>query len=471
MKQPQSRPLSRWRPAGTALLLAALLTAGCRGMATHGEKQAREQVKTESEVFRPQHRRPALLALTTNSPLADYLTYAMLNQPKVETAYFDWAASVERITTARSLPDPVLTFQTDIQDVITSIMPGLLMSFPGAGKLRAGAELAAAESQVKYLAFKSAVLDSAYEVRRSAYELRLLEEKLRVNRGTLGILADLEKLARAQNQVGKVSLQDILRAQIEQDRLRNSIADLEDSRQSLQARFKASLGLGATNPTPPLPAALGSTPLSMDADTLLQLVVSTNTRLRGLAAEVKAAEAAIGVAQKANRPDTSLGLMADAKMEPTLYRPQASVSLPVWRDKIAAQIAEARANRDAAQARLTAEQLTLVIDFAERMFSYRQATRNLALLREQLLPRARQSLEIARISYISGQIDFFNLSDAQRTLLDFELEEVQTQTQRELVLAELSLMAEGMSPAGSAAAMPAPTTAKPGPAKSAGGGM
>ena len=91
--------------------------------------------------YRPEGRRPVLPVLTTNSSLADFLTYALLNQPRVEAAYYDWAASVERITVDRSLPDPQITFQMDIQQVVTSLMPGLMMTFPGFGKLRAAGQL------------------------------------------------------------------------------------------------------------------------------------------------------------------------------------------------------------------------------------------------------------------------------------------------------------------------------------------
>jgi hypothetical protein len=69
-------------------------------------------------------------------------------------------------------------------------------------------------------------------------------------------------------------------------------------------------------------------------------------------------------------------------------------------------------------------------------------------LNEQLLPKQRQSLEVARAGYLAGQIDFFNLSDAEQTLLRFRLDEVETRTQRELILTELSLIIEGKPPSG-----------------------
>jgi outer membrane protein TolC len=123
--------------------------------------------------------------------------------------------------------------------------------------------------------------------------------------------------------------------------------------------------------------------------------------------------------------------------------------LPIWRDKIAAQIAEAQANKRAAEARFSEEQIVLAVEIAERSFLYREATRNLALLDEQLLPKARRSLEVARSGYLSGQIDFFNLTDSERTLLGFELDRVEAMTQREIALAELSLIVQGMSAASS----------------------
>jgi outer membrane protein TolC len=457
-------------------LTLALLLEGCKGVPTRGEKEARSQAQTVAASYRPEGQRPALPVLTETSSLSNYLSYALLSQPKVENAYYDWLASIERITQARSFPDPQFTFQMDIQNIVTSIMPGLMGAIPWPDKLRVGAQIASAESQSKYFAFQSAVLESAFEVKRAYYQLYFLEERIRVNQETLRLLADLEQLARAQNEVGKVTLQDVLRAQIEQDRLKTEIANLADSRSSLLAQFKAALGLAAADPTPPIPGRFESTPLDLTADKLLETALAQNTRLKAMEADVRAAEASLTLARKSRLPDFTLGLMVDVKTSPTLYRfpgGPGTVSLPIWRDKIAAQIAEAQANKLAAQAQLSGQQIALAVDFAERSFLYREATRNLALLDEQLLPKAHQSLEVARSGYVGGQSDFFNLIDTERTLLGFKLDKVEATAQREVVLAELSLIIQGMTPAtGSMAAKTSGmTSGKASAAKKAGGGM
>src|SRR4051812_19878998 len=226
---------SRLYSAALLIVMASgiLLMDGCMGIPTKAEKEARQQQIAVSETYRPHGLKPELPELTPQSNLSNFLTYALLNHPKVEAAYFDWLASIERITQSRSVPDPQFTFQMDIQNAVTSVMPGLMGNIPWPEKLRAGANVASAESQAKYFSFQATVLESAFALKRAYFQLFFLTEKLRVNRETLQLLSGLEELARSQNEVGKVTLQDVLRAQIEQDRLRTDIANLEDSRSSL----------------------------------------------------------------------------------------------------------------------------------------------------------------------------------------------------------------------------------------------
>ena len=149
----------------------------------------------------------------------------------------------------------------------------------------------------------------------------------------------MAKLARAQNEVGKVTLQDVLRAQNEQSRVETEIANLEDSRGPLLAQFKAALGLRADEPAPAIPQRFESTPLELTSEQVFEAALARNTQLKGLEADVRAAEASLNLAYKARMPDVSLGFMADVKMNPTLYRPWGTVAFRMWRDKLAAEVA------------------------------------------------------------------------------------------------------------------------------------
>ena len=443
--------------AAAGLTVLGLLLNGCKGIQQPGERQARASLASVQQAYWPGATLPRLDA---NSGLSNYLQFAMMTQPQVRAAYFDWAASVERITVERSLPDPKLTFQAYIEDVLTSLMPGLMQDFSGPGKLKAAANVAGAGSKAKYFAFETAALQTAFAVKQAYYQLWFLDEKIRINRETLNLLADLAKIARAQNEVGKVTLQDVYRAQIEQDRLATEISNLEDSRRPLTAQFKGALGLTRDQPDPAMPARFETTPLNLNGDALLDTAFARNPRLKAMEADVRMAEASIALARKSKVPDFSAGLQAEV-YTPPFYWPQASMSLPIWRDKIAAQIAAAQAGKRAAEARLTAEQIDVTVDFAMKSYEYREITRNLTLLQDKLIPKARKSLEIARAGYLAGQIDFLNLIDAQRALLNFQLEEVEARTRREIILADMSLSIAGIAPEGAPILPPSSGDASP----------
>ncbi len=476
MEKSQRQSNNHWRRYAACGSL--MLLSGCVGVRTADEKIARQNLHSIETEYRPGGERPALPTLTTLSPMNDFLLFAMLNQPEIEAAYYDWAAAVERITVERSLPDPQLTFQADIADIVMSLMPGLMMDFPGPGKRKAAAGIASAESDAKYYVFEWRVLQAAFALKSACYKLNSLDAKISLTHETLRLLGQLEKLALIQHEVGKVTLQDVLRAQIEQEQLSTELANLDDSREPLLAEFKASLGLKTDAAVPPVPQMTETEPLDLTAELLFANALARNPRLKAMEAEVRIAEASLRLARKSSVPDFTVGIevevntesekpasapmsaapMSDSepsqpapepampKTPQVIARPSFGISLPIWRDKIAAEIAGAQAGKRAVEARLSAEEIALAVEFAEQSFMFREASRILQLLHERLLTMARHSLEVAQSGYIGGKVDFLDVIDAERSLLDFQLSEIEARLQRDLALAELSLLILGTAP-------------------------
>jgi outer membrane protein TolC len=324
-------------------------------------------------------------------------------------------------------------------------MPGLFQGIPGPGKLKARARVATADSQGKYFAFESAVLQAAFNLKRAYYQLGLLDEQLRIKRETLSLLENQERVIRAQNEAGTATLPDLLRVQSERDRIRTDLANLEDSRRSLLENFKAALGLPPQQPGPPTPTHFETGGQNPDTDELLRVAFERNPQLKAMEADVRAAEAGIAVAYKERVPDFNAGLSADV-YAPPFYWPQAGMTLPIWRDKLAAEVAQARANGLVAKSKLKTAQIDLAVNFAEKSFAYRETSRNLALIEDELVPKARQSLEIVRAGYRTGTMDFSSLTDAERTLLDLNLAAAEARTDHEIALADLSIMVVGLPP-------------------------
>jgi outer membrane protein, heavy metal efflux system len=440
------------------IILAGI--SGCTGTPTASERQARSDVDTVRAMYRPGDAKPTLPNLSKDSPLADYLRFAMLNNPRVEAEYYAWAASVERITGARSLPDPRITFEADITSVVETVMPGLMIDLPGPGKLRAAGDVAAGESRASYFKFEIEVLRTAMALKSAYFRLHFLEDTLRVQRETMTLLGDLETQAQQQVAAGRSGIQDVLRAQIDREQLTTQIANLEDSRSVLLAEFRSALGLRPDDTTVPVPSTFEASPPPPPADQILALAAAHNPQLRQMEAEVRRGEAIIDLARTSRVPDFSIGIEADVKASPVMWRPTGSITLPIWRDKIAAEIAAAQFDKRSSEARLSAEQIGVAADLASMLYMYRESTRNSELYATTLLPKARQSLDAARSGYAAGRSSFLDVIDAERQLLVFDLSLVEARTQRELSLASLSLLIAGTSPEGAPILPTAPAPSK-----------
>lgn len=430
--------------ACAALLAISMFMMGCTGFSTTDETVARRQLADVTAAYRTDAIQPSI---TGDTPLQELITHAIKRSPQVEAAYFDWVQAVERITVERSLPDPKITFEADIQDVVMSVMPGLMLDIPGPGKLSAQAAVAAGEAAMKYAEFRKAVLTSAANFKKAYFELQALEDTIAVNERNLRLVEDLREIAQARHSAGRASLQDVLRADIERDELVVRIQNLEDSRTVATARYKSALGISpdfqADIPSPKHFENSGAAP---PLDEIYEIALNRNPTLVVMEAEIRKAEAAVTLARRSAIPDFGVGVEADVKPSTPIITPQLSITLPIWRDKIAAEIQAAIAAKRAAQARYTQEQLMLAVEFASMAFMYRESEREYRLMTEQLIPKAKSSLDVARSDYVGGQSSFIDFLEAERSLLQFELSTVAARNAREEALLNLSLAIAGIVP-------------------------
>jgi len=415
---------------------AAALLAGCRTAVPVYEAQARSQLAASA---RPDARPPALAADSTE---ADYLRFAVLNHPAVAAAYYDWRASVEAITPARSLPDPQFTFQADVADTLMSLMPGLMFDLTTPGKRAALGREAAAGSAVAYRDYTAAVLRTATAARKAWIELAYVEETRRLYTATIHAVEDTLALTSAEYATGSgmATLEKQTRLQSELARHHAHHATLDDQFAAARAKFKSALGLAPTDPDPPWPSpALAATPLPTEQE-LWQRASAANPDLAKMRAMVDAAVASVAVARTAGTPDFSLGAMADVRANPIFVRPTADITLPIWRDKIAATVAAAESRRDAATARLRAGQLDLAAELAQALYMAREADRMLAYIDDTALPNLARTAASLEAAVQSGMTSPAMISETRMMELDLRHERLAALRDRENAVADLLLL-------------------------------
>jgi len=104
------------------------------------------------------------------------------------------------------------------------------------------------------------------------------------------------------------------------------------------------------------------------------------------------------------------------------YTGTLSMNVPIFqKSKHDAGVREANARlKSSKMAYKNRENLTL-FEVKDFHFKVQTAERLVKLYRDSIIPQAKQSLKAAESGYQSGQVDFLNLIDSQRVLLDFNL--------------------------------------------------
>jgi outer membrane protein TolC len=118
-----------------------------------------------------------------------------------------------------------------------------------------------------------------------------------------------------------------------------------------------------------------------------------------------------------------------------------SVNVPLWVEKYAAAEQEARERRAATANRRMDRENNLRAEARMALYQVRNAARRVRLFRDALVPKARQALEAQETAFSAGTTTFQQLLDAERVLLEFELEQHRAAADRAQRLAQLQMMA------------------------------
>ncbi len=424
---------------GTLSLLLLALATSCRSVAT----PTTVAPPTESALATP------LPALTADSVPNDFARFALLNHPAVAAAWQDWRAAQHSIAPSKALPDPQLTFQADIASTVMSLMPGVMFDIMNPGKRAAMGREAEAALGVARAQYSGTLVRVAAEARRALLDLAYLDAAVALREAAADTADQRTQLAASSYAAGR-GMDTSLAAQLEAadtaERFRSEAAQLRARREAARARLKSALGLPPETAEPPRPT-IELTPTALPAPAeLWQRIQTSNPDLARMRAMVEMAVAGVAVARRGGSPDFSVGLMADVKTAPWMWRPTATMTLPVWRTKIRETIAAAEARREAAVARVSAEQLDMAAALARMLAMVAEADRMIDYLDRSALPAIAQQRRTAESGYRTGTGTAAMILDAAAMELAMQAERLAALRERELAVIDLLAMTAGVTP-------------------------
>ena len=369
----------------------------------------------------------------TNLTLQAALEHGAENNPRLRAVFHQWKGVEESIAVQKGLPDPAFTYGYYFESIETRTGPqnhrfGLSQTLPGFGKLSMKEAIAADRAAAAQQRYKRERLSLGHRITQAYAELHYLKRSIGITQARIRLVRDLEQVARTRYKAG-APMAPVLQAQVELGRLEDRLTSLADLQQPQKARLNAALNRPADAPLA-WPASLPYRTVEADAESLRSALTRTSPELVELAHNVEQGEHELQLARNERRPDFTIGIqyietgdasvpVSDSGKDPVIAT--VGIKIPLWAGKNRARIESAAYLKTAAQLNLESRGQTLDAEIRQTLFKLRDADRKIGLYSDSLIPKARQSLEVNRKGYEAGKMEFINLIDAERMLLEFEL--------------------------------------------------
>ena len=247
---------------------------------------------------------------------------------------------------------------------------------------------------------------------------------------------DVVNAANARYASGTAPQSDVLRAEVEVARLGAAARALIGEVRGAEAMLNTSLALDAEMPVPPLATLTFTQPVPSWSE--IRSALTSRPELAAGRAEIARAEAEVQVMRDMFRPMATIRTGPSYTMaEGRGWMAMVGVSLPIWRSKLKAGVAEAQAMRAMSEADLRAMTRMVEGDAAAAISQLQSARDRQAALTTDVLPRARMAIEPAVASYGAGQLPLVSVIEAVQALWLVQSDLITADTQLGLAWARL----------------------------------
>jgi outer membrane protein TolC len=374
--------------------------------------------------------------IDSGASLETYLRVAAGRNPALRSMFYRWKSALGHADVGGTLPDPVISYRYFIENVETRVGPqnqglSLRQDVPWPGMLSAQSDVALEDARIAFRRFQAAMLEVVAQVKGAYYEYYLVGREAALTEENLSLMTFWESVVRTKYKAALAGNPDLLRVQVELGKLEDHLATLNAAGGPAAARLRAAVNLPDSIPVP-IPQAVDVSEQTYDADSVRAAVLRANPDLLSRQHAVAREEAGLRLARRSALPNFSLGVdYIDTGPAMNPGTPESgkdpwivglSVSLPLWFGKNASRTDEAEAREY--EARYAVDEVrNRLLAMAERLlFEHGDALRKVHLYRDGLIPKAVQSLNTSYAAYQAGEVDFLNVLDAQRRVLEFQLQ-------------------------------------------------
>lgn len=332
-------------------------------------------------------------------------------------------AEKERIPQSKALPDPSLSLGLQ-NDGFKGIQVGkmetsyyqvmLTQPLPWPGKRNLRGEITSLGVEVSRSTADRTRLSLIADVKRAYFGLLLVRGQVELLDQQALFWQKASDITKVRYEVGQGSQADLLRAQLEQNRIRQSRISLRSEEKVLLTTLNRLRGLASETPIPTKARLQEFIPQANSTSAWTDRAEKESPELQAARLGVRQAERSLDLAKRDRYPDfaVSAGIMPRGALEP-MWTVGFSISLPVWsKQKQQRAVSEQEFRRRAQGSDAESVRILLNQRIHERAAQLEAALDTLRLYREGLLVQSESSFQANLAQYETGRAPFISVLEA-----------------------------------------------------------
>ncbi len=265
------------------------------------------------------------------------------------------------------------------------------------------------------------------DVRIAYYNVVIAQRKQEIARDLVEIGQKAVSAAKSLLEAEEINKVQVLQAQVETDNLRLVADQAVNETEAAWRRLESVIGDAQLDRTH-LQGGVDDSPSQIVWEESLESILSQSPELAAAAANVDRARASYSRAVVQPIPDVTgqVAVQHNDASDFTVVGVQVSIPLPLF-DKNQGRINQTRNEIAIAQRNVDRLRLNLKQRFATVYQNYVNAELRAQRYSSDILPRARETLELVNEGYKAGEVDYLTLLTAQRTFFRTRLAQVEAQ--------------------------------------------
>lgn len=359
------------------------------------------------------------VALPSPLRVTDVVQLANARRPEVEASRARARAAAQRPAIVSALDDPEVSSSIDFIPFSgggADLGVTIEQRFPLSGVRGHRRRVAEAAANRELAEVERTGLDVELDAATAFWMLAELRERAMVLDDQHALAEQLAAAALARFSTSAGTQADVLRAQLEVERLDGELGALAAELRAAEAMLNTSVARQPDAPVPELDVAQ-SDDEPPAARTLASAALASRPELRSSRAEVARAQAEVDVMRSMYRPMAMVRTgPAYAMADGAGWTVMAAVSIPLWRNKLSAGVTEARAMVDVAEADVDATHRMIAGETTAARERVAAARARFLALRDRVVPRAQQAIAPTLAAYAASQAPLVSVIEALQAL-------------------------------------------------------